>query len=86
MHSRITSFKVETLIMRLNIQKLRNCGFEVSIDKDNIEIHATPLSEAAWQQMRDQIAERIGDPGLQDYVMGSYMTALQRAQILEIAE
>lgn len=74
--------------MRFNIAKLREAGFRVDVDKDTVEIQGPPLTETAWLNIRAVVTgqAKIKDPGLQDYVLGEFMTALHRAQILELAE
>lgn len=72
--------------MKLSIKKLQAKGFEVSVNKDAIEIHAPPVAEATWREAKDRISELVADPGLQDYVLGTYLMALNRARILELAD
>lgn len=72
--------------MKFNIKKLQEKGFDVTVSKDAIEIHAQPVSEKTWMEAKVRIAELVGDPGLQDYVLGSYLVALNRARILEVAD
>lgn len=72
--------------MRFNIDNLCRRGFHVSVKDDEIHIESPAMSEAEYTRLRNTITERIGDAGLQDYVMGAYLIAYQRAQILEAAE
>lgn len=74
--------------MRFNIRKLEEKGFTVAVGKDAIEIHSAPLANTAWNSTKNVVVEHAGitDPGLQDYVMSAFLVALQRAQILELAE
>lgn len=72
--------------MRFNIAQLLQAGFEVHTNVETIEIQAPPMSEEDWRKVKSQIAVCVNDPGLQDYVLGTYLIALQRAMILELAE
>lgn len=72
--------------MRFNIKKLQAAGLEVIVGKDNIEIHAPPVPEAVWLEARKNIEGLVKDPGLRDYVLGIYLTALHRARVLELAD
>lgn len=74
--------------MRFNVKKLEAKGFHVVVGKDAIEIIAPPTSQAAWVNVKDMVENVAGvkDPALQEYAMGAFFLALQRAQILEVAE
>lgn len=74
--------------MRFNIKMLEAKGFQVVVDKNSIDILSPPMSETAYLNIKAVITGRAGikDPGLQDYVMNAFLAALQRAEILELAD
>lgn len=72
--------------MRFNIQKLREAGFEVVIDKEAVTIVGAPIQQQVWENIKDIVSKGVHDPGLRDYVAGTFFDSLSRAQILELAE
>lgn len=72
--------------MRFDIKRLTRAGFHVSVDEDSITIAASPVAAGHYQALKEKTSEHVGDPGLQQFVLDAYFTALHRAQILEIAE
>lgn len=74
--------------MIFNVKKLQDQGFHVEVNNvdGSIKIYAPSTPEATWREMKDRISDRVGDPGLQEYVLGAYLIALERAMILELAE
>lgn len=74
--------------MRFNIQALEAKGFHVTVGKNNIDIVPPPMSQTTYLNIKAVVTGQAGinDPALQDYAIGAFLTALQRAQILELAE
>lgn len=73
--------------MRFDIKKLREAGFAVEATETAVTIYGNSTSREAWEAAK-AIAVQAGvhDPGLQEYAIGGFMVALQRAQILSITE
>lgn len=73
--------------MRFNIKKLESAGFVIHADKDSIEILAPVAAGLIYEELKETIKRaEVNDPGLQDYVLNATLIALERAQILELAE
>lgn len=74
--------------MRFNIKKLEAKGFHINVDKENIDIFSPPVPPAAYQSINSMVEQefKVIDPALREYVIGSFLVAAQRAQILEAAE